>query len=274
MEFTDYHDDGTFAPDLQRNGQGWIILPDDVAWRKSLFPLGVMKHLAKLHMHLVQSMYRYVSQPGDVLLDPMGGTGTLMMAALEGRNVVTMDIEPGYHELQKEVYQRLLTTHIEMAGCVQLLGNCKVLLPFPCKHIIFSPPYGKAFKPSKTLTGIVADKYRVSEEEFTRYAETQGNVGMHNTFLYNRDMEKAYKLCLESLPIGGTLTIVPKDIIEKGERTYFTNWIRRICEGKLGMTHIAWYKTLMLGGPWQDMRRSKGEETVDDEDTMIFRRDK
>ena len=170
---------------------------------------------------------------------------------------------------RKEVYKHLLSTHPEVSPCIQLHGNCKLLLPISCNHIVFSPPYGQAFKPSKKLTGIVADKYRVSEEEFIRYAQTTGNVGVHNTFLYNQDMEKVYKLCYQSLPVGGTMTIVIKDIIEGGKRTYFSKWIDRVCK-QIGFKEFAWFKTLQLGGPWQDMRRSKGEVTVDDEDTIIY----
>lgn len=258
-----------FAPNLQRNSEGWIILPDDVSWRKSIFPKEVMKHLAKLHMYLEQAIYQYVSVPGDILLDPMGGTGTLMMAALDGRPVITMDIELGYHELQKEVYTHLVKSYPTMSLCIQLLGNCKLLLPISCSHIIFSPPYGQAFKPNKKLTGIVADKYRVTEEEFARYAETTGNVGMHNTFLYNQDMEKVYKLCYQSLGTGGTMSVVVKDIIEEGKRTYFSKWINRVCH-QIGFKDLLWVKSEMMGGPWQDIRRSKGLDTVSDEDTIIF----
>jgi len=258
-----------FAPDLPRNDKGWIILPDDVTWRKSLFPESVMGHLAKMHMVLEDAIIDFVSQPGDILLDPMGGTGTLMMAALRGRMVITIDIEEGYHNLQKEVHAHLRRHHPDMAPCIQLHGNCKLLMPIACDHIIFSPPYGKAFKPSKKLTGIVADKYRVSEEEYLRYAETTGNVGMHNTFLYNQDMEKVYALCYKSLPAGGTMSVVVKDIIEGGKRTYFSKWINRVCK-QIGFKEHAWFKTEMMGGPWQDIRRSKDMLTVDDEDTLIF----
>ena len=264
-----------FAPNLPRNEQGWIILPDDVLWRKSLFPEAVMKHLAKMQMYLEQAIYQFVSEPGDTLLDPMGGTGTLMMAALEGRAVITLDIEPGYHELQKEVYEHLRRNcpHPALISpCIQLLGNCKLLLPIDCDHIIFSPPYADAFKPSKELTGIVADKYRVNEEEFVRYAQTTGNVGMRNTFLFNQDMEKVYKLCYQSLKPGGTMSVVIKDRIENGVRTYFSSWINRVCH-QIGFKDYAWFKTLQLGGPWQDIRRSKDLITVDDEDCIIFRKE-
>jgi len=261
--------DKEFAPGLPRNSEGWIILPDDVQWRKELFPPGVMKHLAKMQLHLEQAIYQYVSKPGDTILDPMAGTGTVMIAALEGRTVITIDIEAGYHELQKQVYTHILKSHPNMAPCIQLHGNCKLLLPITCNHIIFSPPYADALKPSKKLTGIVADKYRVSEEEFVRYAQTTGNVGMHNTFLYNRDMEKVYKLCYQSLQPGGTMSIIIKDRIREGKRVYFSKWISRVCH-QIGFKDYAWFKTEMMGGLWQDIRRSEDLDTVDDEDTIIY----
>lgn len=260
-----------FAPNLKRNKKGWIILPNDVGWRKSLFPKEVMKHLAKMQMYLEDAIIDFVSKPGDTLMDIMGGTGTLMIAALKGRTVITVDIEEGYHELQKKVYAHLQANHHDMSPCVQLYGNCKLILPIPCDHIITSPPYGKAFRPAKKITQFVEDKYRVDEEEYKTYAQTTGNVGLQNTFLYSQNMEKVYKLCYESLRPGGTLSIVTKDIIEGGKRIYLTKWIQRVCK-QIGFVQYEWIKTEMLGGPYQDMRRVRGEETVDDEDTIIWRK--
>lgn len=261
-----------FAPTLPRNDQGWIILPDDVSWRKSIFPDECMKHPAKLHMFLLQSIYQYVSVPGDILLDPMGGSGTLMIAALEGRTVITLDIEDEFHKWQKKAYEYIRSSHLDMAPCIQIHGNCKLLLPIPCNHIIFSPPYGSAFKPPKKLTGIMADKYHVDETNFNLYAQTTGNVGLLNTFLYNQTMEKVYHLCYESLPSGGTLSVITKDITENGKRVFLSSWINRVCH-QIGFKDLIWVKSLMMGGPWQDIRRSKDLETVDDEDTIVFRKE-
>ena len=66
--------------------------------------------------------------------------------------------------------------------------------------------------------------------------------------------------------------MVTKDIIENGKRTLLTSWINRVCH-QIGFKDLLWVKTLQLGGPWQDIRRSKGLTTVDDEDSMIFRKE-
>jgi len=259
-----------FAPGYQRNEEGWILFPDDVGWRKQLFPPVVMKHLAKMQMYLEWELIKYVSKPGDVILDPMAGTGTILMAATMGRNVVCIDIEEGYHKIQQEVVE-YLKQDFDLASTIILHGNSKVVLPIPCDHIIFSPPYASAFKPAKKISKFVEDKYRVDEDEYTTYARTQGNVGLLNTFLYNQHMDRVYKLCYQSLPVDGTMSVVTKDIIEGGERVYLSRWIEKVCT-KHGFVLQDWFKHQIMGGPYQDMRRARGEETVDDEDIMIYRR--
>jgi hypothetical protein len=118
----------------------------------------------------------------------------------------------------------------------------------------------------------MADKYRVDESNFNIYAKTTGNVGIQNTFLYNQTMEKVYRLCYESLLPGGTMSVVTKDITENGKRVYLTDWINRVCH-QIGFKDLLWIKTEQMGGPWQDIRRSKGLPTVDDEDTIIYRKE-
>ena len=47
-----------FAPDYPRNDEGWIIFPDDVAYRKEMFPASVKtsKHTAKANIFMVQAI--------------------------------------------------------------------------------------------------------------------------------------------------------------------------------------------------------------------------
>lgn len=260
-----------FAPTYPRNEAGWILFPDDVVKRKSLFPSQVIKHYAKMQLYLEEELIKYISKEGDIILDPMAGTGTIMLAALMGRNVICIDIEEGYTKMELEVLEHLKQNNPNMSHVIILYGNCKLMLPIHCNHIIFSPPYASALKPTKKLSKFIEDKYRLDEEQYQMYAQTTGNVGLVNTFLYNQTMEKVYNLCYQSLPVGGTMSVVTKDIIEKGERVYLSNWIIKVCI-KAGFEVQDWFKHEMMGGAFQDVRRSKGDETVDDEDCIIFRR--
>ena len=67
------------------------------------------------------------------------------------------------------------------------------------------------------------------------------------------------------------MSVITKDIIEGGERTLLSKWIQKVCK-RLGFELQDWFKHQIMGGPYQDMRRAKGEMTVDDEDILIWRK--
>ncbi len=263
-----------FAPDMERDESDWIIFPNDVSYRKSLFPVQVMEHPAKMQIYLEESIIEYVSKPGDVLLDPFGGTGTLMVAALVGRTVILLDIEDGYHQLQQEVYSKLKVDYPDMSPVILLHGDNRFLLPIPCNHIITSPPYAGAMDARKVRTKRedAPDNWLVQQDKrMSAYSKSPRNVGRLNTFLYNRAMEKVYRLCYESLKPSGTLTIVIKDRIEGGNRTYLSKWVDRVCKN-FGFQLDSWHKWKTPGHGFTKIAASQGKDVVWDEDIMIYRK--
>ena len=73
-------------------GAGGVVdssrLPPDIKRRKELFVSEAMSHPAKGHIAMWEEMIQRYSQPSDLVLDPMAGVGTTLVAALMGRNVV------------------------------------------------------------------------------------------------------------------------------------------------------------------------------------------
>ncbi|KKK47154.1 hypothetical protein LCGC14_3158050, partial [marine sediment metagenome] len=145
------------------------------------------------------------------------GTGTMMIAALQGYRVILIEIEDGYHKLQIEAKENL---EIQSPGCGDLVtllhGDNRLILPIPCNHIITSPPYAAAMKITKVRKQRedapdtwLADQDRMMME----YSRSARNISKLNPFMYNMEMDKIYKLCHQSLPVGGTLTTVVKDRI-------------------------------------------------------------
>ena len=133
-----------FAPNYIREEHGWILFPSDTSYRAQIFPEEVNKHSAKANVHLIQACIEYVSAPGDRLLDPFGGTGTLMIGALAGRDVVLIEISPVFHELQRTALKRLEEIAPGASDHVTLINApLQTVLPMPnfADHIIFSPPY-------------------------------------------------------------------------------------------------------------------------------------
>ena len=268
--------DKVFAPEFKRNEQGWILFPRDVDERRQMFfPEEVMAHPAKMNFHLQQSIIEYVAKEGDVLLDPFGGTGTLMIGALQNMQVILLEIEDGYHQLQMQAVENLRKGDEEAANRILLLqGDNRILLPIPCNHIITSPPYAQAMniKKVREVKEGRDDYFAKMDAQMLAYSKSMRNISKLNTFLYNQAMERVYKLCYESLEIGGSMTIIIKDRINNGKRTYLSKWVDRVCK-QIGFSKSEWYKWLAPGTSFTNVRRSRGEEVVDEEDIMIYWKD-
>jgi len=265
-----------FAPGYSRTEEGWILFPKDQKERKSLFfPDEVMKHPAKMNFHLQQSLIEYLANPGDVFLDPMAGTGTLMIAALQGYRVILIDIEDGYHQLQIKAKQNL---EIQVPGAGDLVTlihyDCRLILPIPCNHIVTSPPYAGAMdiRRVRKKREDAPDNWLVQQDErMLEYSKSPRNLSKLNTFLYNMEMEKIYKLCYQSLKAGGTLTIIIKDRIEGGKRVLLAKWVDKVCK-QAGFQPELWEKWLTPGHGFTKIAASQGKEEVWDEDIIIYRR--
>jgi len=260
----------TFAPEWPRNEKGWILFPKDTAGgiRQALFPPEAMQHPAKYNFAMIESIIDYVSNPGDTIMDIMAGTGTIMIAALSGRSVVCIEIEKVYHDIMiqaKEVIAPAADRSITI-----LHGDCRDFLPIPVNHIIFSPPYAAILKTKTT----VDEKWKTMHRSHVRQSAYSGdmrNVGNLNKFLYNQAMEKIYGLCYQSILPGGTLTVIIKDYIQNSERVYLSKWVIKVCKS-FGFIEKDWFKREATGSGYQDMWRSKGKATVDDEDIIIMRK--
>ena len=256
-----------------RNTDGWLLFPVDRKLRQSLFfPKEVMKHPAKMNLHLQQAIIKHVAKQGDILLDPFGGTGSLMVGALYGIRVILIEVEAGYHELQVEARKNLADMY-GLEGLVTLLhGDCRFILPITCNHIITSPPYASAMKIDRVRKVEEGDGlFAKYDEQMVEYSKDQRNLSKLNTFLYNMHMERIYKLCYQSLPPGGTMSVVIKDRIEQGKRIYLSKWVINVCQN-LGFKLELWDKWKTAGFTYTNIARSQGKPVVDDEDVLIWKK--
>lgn len=260
-----------FASQYSRTEDGWVNFPTDHDQRRRLFPEQVMKHQAKMNLHLLDSVVEYVSEPGERIMDIMTGTGSILTAALAGRYVTCIEISKKYCGWIREAIDKMEAIAPGVSSAVVLINApCQRVLPIPTNHIIFSPPYANIMAKKKTSEkDITADLYGVDIDEFAEYSKEPLNVGNRNRFMYNMEMEKIYKLCYQSVKPGGTMTVVIKDYIEKGERVYLSNWVMKVCI-KLGFEQMDWFKWPAPGSPFTNIYRSQGKLVVEDEDVLIF----
>jgi len=262
-----------FAPEYNRNEEGWILFPPDTDYRKEIFPKEVNEHQAKANVYLIQAIVEYVSESGDTLLDPFGGTGTLMVATLIGRSVILIDISPRYTELQRQALERLEEYAPGASSHVSIINSpLQTVLPIPnwADHIVFSPPYASIMK-SKGTDKLTLEKtdYKMAEYTFT----SPLNIGLMNDFMWAQNMEKVYQKCYDSLKLGGSMTIIVKDHMEKRKRVPLTQAAVDACK-RVGFSQdpAEWFKWLAPGSVYTHIYRARGWEVVDDEDIVFFRK--
>lgn len=264
-----------FAAQYPRDSQDWILFPTrDVTQRRDLFPHEVFAHPAKANIFLIQELVSYLTKPGDVILDPFGGTGTLMIAALDGRHVKTIELEDTYLQLMQRTYAEWLDTPTfidqGLGDVTHLQGDCRLVLPITCDHVIFSPPYSTALGRSTGLDKRV-EGGQEAFKEWSTYSEHSLNLGRLNPFLYEQAMMKVYTGLASSLPSGGSMAVIMKDTT-KGDKREFLS--RGCIHGatKAGFKFTEWYKWKTGGSAQAKIMRAKGAHVIADEDILIFRR--
>jgi len=260
-----------FAPEFGRNEQGWILFPKDAQFRKHLFfPDEVNAHPAKMNLHLQQACIEYVAQEGEIVLDPFGGTGSLMIAALQGIRVILIELEDGYHQLQQQAKDELESQVPGAGNLVTLIhADCRMVMPIPCNHIITSPPYAKALHQRTIRKGAEDDDFVKMDKLINQYSKSPRNIGAMDNFLYNQTMEKVYKLCYDSILPGGTLTIILKDRMEKQKRVSLTGWADKVCQ-KVGFRPILHERWKTPGIQFTAINKLHGLEVVEDESIMVY----
>jgi hypothetical protein len=99
------------------------------------------------------------------------------------------------------------------------------------------------------------------------------NVGELSDFMFNQRMELIYKKCYDSLPVGGTITILIKDHMKDAQRVKLSLFAKQQCE-RVGFEGVAWHRWLPPGSSYVGIRKARGEEVVLEEEIIVMRRPK
>ena len=157
----------------------------DTSFRKDFFTADSFSHPAKMDSQLLIWLVERYSQPGEVLLDPMFGSGTLMLACTLGRHVIGVELEKRFVDMAKANWEKVRQRPqlgYEMGRCEILQGDARNLEGLLADKIITSPPYGNP----RDTTEEYDDKYDLrrpkgvawGRESFRgRYGEGEGQIG-------------------------------------------------------------------------------------------------
>ncbi len=261
-----------------------IVFPGrDTTWRRKLFPNSVFDHPAKANMYLIEELVKYLTEPGDTIVDPFAGTGTMLLGVLMGRNVALIEIEPQYLEILEQTQQMWkegveLTVEGEVRGAGRIFvyeGDCRQKikdLPFICDAAIFSPPYADTLSSGgETRT---RDSDRITPDAIQSYggkSSSSQNLGRLNKFYFQHGMSRVYERLHKRLVSGAPMAIISKDNMQAGVRQFLSTGIIRQAQ-KNGFELSEWFKWKQPMSSYRAPAEAKGIKTVGDEDILIFRK--
>jgi tRNA G10 N-methylase Trm11 len=256
-----------------------LDFPRDVD-RYKYFVRGSNQHQAKLELRTFRWLVERYTNPGDTILDPMSGIGTVHYAATMGRNTIAIEIAPKFVTLQWENVQMLQETlGIPEGVDIQVLeGDCRRFLPLQTSPtaVIFSPPYGSLWKASAAPKSQFAEAKHIN----IGYDLQDANVGNISTYpLYLTAMKEIYKLCNRSLAMGSILVSVTKDYVKAGERVHVSkDNVAQLMQAGFQLEEWHWRYTdpkifqITARQRRADKGINKPELDIDYEDLLVFRK--
>jgi len=275
-----------FAPQYPRDDEGRIHFPPDNLRRRELFVPESFDHPARAQTFMVEELIAYLSNPGDTIADPFGGSGTLLVGLTMGRDVTLIELGDEYVELCHKNSELILDNVITETGIVEGSYPNSVIIHGPNQHhikelsniqaFIFSPPYAGALA---TAGGKLADWGGYTKEHTETYSdmsELQGNMspfnmGGFNNFMFNQEMKKIYKLCLDALKPGGYTAVIIKDRISKGVKDELGH---RALQDMLAIGYEVhdWQRLYMAGSHYTKWHKSKGTKVIEEEHLIMMRK--
>jgi DNA modification methylase len=192
----------------------------------------VLRHPAKFPETLAQDFIEFFTKRGQVVLDPMAGTGSALVAALRaGRHSYGVELNPVYADIARQVIEdekRSLNEQADGLLAKMLTGDSARISELAAAHhipsidyVITSPPYWDMLH----ARGAGTQKKRRSEQELdVVYSEDAGDLG--NIQDYSEFLQRLTAIYTELQPLlksGAYLTIIVKNV-KKGGCVYPLAW--------------------------------------------------
>ena len=258
------------------DANGWVHVPNELNLRKATLPVRV-PHPAKSNIHLVKAVIEYLTEPGDIVLDIMAGSGTVLVGATIGRRVWAIDLNPKYVELMKQNGR-----HLDPSLVNVIQGDSMALLPIPgmAKLIIVDPPYSKILK-TRSPDREQGHQYDMNDptwgktaEAIAVYTETNaqlGSFGNLTPFWFMNKMREAFAKGRATLTTPGYMAVIIKDYIS-GKEVVPAGLQQVKMAMSQGFRVHEGHKFYYPSGTFGNINKAQGHRTIDFGHLLIFRK--
>jgi DNA modification methylase len=189
---------------------------------------GVLTHPAKFPETMAQEFIEFFSKKGQVVLDPMVGTGSTLVGALRaGRNGIGIELNTRYAQVARDVIEaERAALGAAAAGlrsdvvCADAATAAEIQLP-TIHYVLTSPPYWDMLHARGAGT---QKTRRASSDLDVVYSDDPRDLGnMHDYDDFLRRLVAIYSGLKPMLETNAYLTIIVKNI-KKGGRLFPLAW--------------------------------------------------
>jgi DNA modification methylase len=192
----------------------------------------VLRHPAKFPETLAQEFIEFFTKRGQVVLDPMAGTGSALVAALRaGRHSFGIELNPAYAVIAGKVVdeERLslgpaakdLTAMVITGDATQIAQYVASYQIPPIDYMITSPPYWDMLRASGAETQAKRRHASGLDVFYSDNPDDLGNLADYDQFLER--LVAIYAAIKPYLRLRAYLTIIVKNV-KKGGKIYPLAW--------------------------------------------------
>lgn len=206
-----------------------IVFEQDTAERKRWFVAASFSHPAKMHLSLQMYLIEHYTKKGDTILDPMAGSGTILVACALERNVICVELEEKFVKMQKDNWEKIKSLGpmlgYKMGEATILQSDARNLSGLLADKVIFSPPYEETAK--GRVGGICTRDESMPQLEYSHNKENIGNLKSES---YLEAMLAVYQECYKVLRDKGLMVLVVKNFIRNKEIVRLDLDTIKLCE--------------------------------------------
>lgn len=192
----------------------------------------VLRHPAKFPETLAQEFIEFFTKPGQVVLDPMAGTGSALVAALRaGRHSYGIELNPGYADIARQIVTDERAALGEAAAGLRaevITGNAAAIAEHAAAarlpvidYVVTSPPYWDMLHARGAET---QKKRRTAPSLDVFYSDDPNDLGnVHDYDEFVERLAAIYEALQPYLRPKAYLTIIVKNV-KKGGKIYPLAW--------------------------------------------------
>jgi len=192
----------------------------------------VLRHPAKFPETLAQEFIQFFTKRGQVVFDPMAGTGSTLVAALRcGRHSYGVELNPDYAEIARKLIEderALLGPEAKDLEATIITGDAAEFPRFvaeyrlsPIDYVLTSPPYWDMLHARGAETQAKRRSADGLDVFYSNHSNDLGNIHDYDEFVER--LACIYEALKPYLKPKAYLTIIVKNV-KKGGRIYPLAW--------------------------------------------------